>query len=108
MQYILNDNNATPAPGEEKLAALTAAERTAWAKARTAFFAKGVNKNSLDLIEKSAFVVALDDVPYEFDMKHPEKLDQYGRILLHGKGYDRWFDKSFTLCIGNNGRVSRN
>lgn len=36
----------------------------------------------------------------------PDKLDEYGRILLHGKGYDRWFDKSFTLCIGNNGRVS--
>jgi hypothetical protein len=36
----------------------------------------------------------------------PSKLDHYGQILLHGKGYDRWFDKSFTLCIGSNGRVS--
>jgi hypothetical protein len=36
----------------------------------------------------------------------PSKLDRYGHILLHGKGYDRWFDKSFTLCIGSNGRVS--
>jgi hypothetical protein len=36
----------------------------------------------------------------------PKKLDQFGQILLHGKGYDRWFDKSFTLCIGSNGRVS--
>lgn len=25
---------------------------------------------------------------------------------MHGKGYDRWFDKSFTLCVGTNGRVS--
>lgn len=24
---------------------------------------------------------------------------------MTGKGYDRWFDKSFTLCIGSNGRV---
>lgn len=38
--------------------------------------------------------------------KDPSKLDNYGKILFHGKGYDRWFDKSFTLCIGNNGRVS--
>lgn len=38
--------------------------------------------------------------------EHPEKLDHFGRVLLHGKGYDRWFDKSFNLCIGNNGRVS--
>lgn len=46
------------------------------------------------------------DVCIFFFKNDPSKLDQYGKILLHGKGYDRWFDKSFTLCIGNNGRVS--
>ncbi|XP_018360909.1 PREDICTED: carnitine O-palmitoyltransferase 1, muscle isoform isoform X1 [Trachymyrmex cornetzi] len=107
IQQILDDNS-TPSEGEEKLAALTAGERTAWAQARKDFFAKGVNKASLDIIEKAAFVVALDDVPYEYDTKHPEKLDRYGTNLLHGKGYDRWFDKSFTLCIGNNGRIGFN
>ncbi|XP_070518050.1 carnitine O-palmitoyltransferase 1, liver isoform isoform X1 [Cardiocondyla obscurior] len=107
IQQILDDNSA-PSEGEEKLAALTAGERTAWAQARQDFFSKGVNKASLDIIEKAAFVVALDDVPYEYDPKHPEKLDHYGRTLLHGKGYDRWFDKSFTLCIGNNGVIGFN
>ncbi|XP_076387298.1 carnitine O-palmitoyltransferase whd isoform X1 [Megachile rotundata] len=107
MQQILDDKSE-PAEGEEKLAALTAGERTAWAMAREEFFSKGVNKASLDLIEKSAFVVTLDDIPYIYDPANPEKLDQYGRILLHGKGYDRWFDKSFTLCIGNNGRIGFN
>ncbi|XP_050447683.1 carnitine O-palmitoyltransferase 1, liver isoform isoform X2 [Cataglyphis hispanica] len=107
IQQILNDAS-TPSEGEEKLAALTAGERTAWARARKDFFAKGVNKASLDIIEKAAFVVALDDVPYEYDPDHPDKLDHYGRILLHGKGYDRWFDKSFTLCIGTNGRIGFN
>ncbi|XP_017892368.1 carnitine O-palmitoyltransferase 1, liver isoform isoform X2 [Ceratina calcarata] len=107
MQQILNDVSE-PAEGEEKLAALTAGERTAWAIAREEFFSKGVNKASLDLIEKAAFVVALDDMPYVYDPENPSKLDEYGRILLHGKGYDRWFDKSFTLCIGNNGRVGFN
>jgi len=66
IQQILDDNSM-PSEGEEKLAALTAGERTNWAQTRKNFFAKGVNKASLDLIEKSAFVVALDDVPYEFD-----------------------------------------
>jgi len=33
-------------------------------------------------------------------------LDRFGQSLLHGKGYDRWFDKSFTLVVGKNGRVS--
>lgn len=61
------DDDSAPLEGEERLAALTAGNRTAWAEARQEFFAKGVNKASLDLIEKSAFVVALDDVPYECD-----------------------------------------
>lgn len=105
IQQILNDTVA-PCPGEEKLAALTAGNRTHWANTRQKFFNKGLNKASLDTIEKAAFVVALDDIPYEFDKNDPSKLDNYGKNLLHGKGYDRWFDKSFTLCIGTNGRVS--
>ncbi|XP_014215150.1 carnitine O-palmitoyltransferase 1, liver isoform isoform X2 [Copidosoma floridanum] len=107
IQAILDDKS-TPCEGEERLASLTAGERTHWAKTREEHFSRGINKNSLDIIEKSAFVVALDDVPYEFDKNHPKKLDNYGRILLHGKGYDRWFDKSFTLCVGNNGRIGFN
>ncbi|XP_051161929.1 carnitine O-palmitoyltransferase 1, liver isoform isoform X1 [Leptopilina boulardi] len=107
IQQILDDTSS-PAEGEEKLASLTAGERTHWAQTRQKYFFKGVNRASLDLIEKAAFIVVLDDVPYEFDKKYPEKLDNYGRILLHGKGHDRWFDKSFTLCIGNNGRIGFN
>ncbi|KAF2879155.1 hypothetical protein ILUMI_27007 [Ignelater luminosus] len=107
IQQILDDKSE-PLPGEEKLAALTAINRVDWAKARQNFFSKGINKLSLDIIEKAAFIVALDDVPYEYDESDPSKLDQYGRVLLHGKGYDRWFDKSFTLCIGSNGRLGFN
>lgn len=66
MNYILEDTSV-PAVGEEKLASLTAGERTAWANTRSEFFFKGTNRISLDAIEKSAFVVTLDDVAYEFD-----------------------------------------
>ncbi|XP_014240868.1 carnitine O-palmitoyltransferase 1, liver isoform isoform X1 [Cimex lectularius] len=107
INMILEDKSE-PVEGEEKLAALTAGERTHWANTRQEHFFKGTNRHSLDAIEKSAFVVALDDIPYEFDEKEPHKLDIYGRNLLHGKGYDRWFDKSFTLCVGNNGRIGFN
>ncbi|XP_056631727.1 carnitine O-palmitoyltransferase 1, muscle isoform [Diorhabda sublineata] len=107
IQQILDDESE-PLPGEEKLAALTAGERTHWATVRLQMFNKGVNKSSLDTIEKAAFVVALDDFPYNYDPEDPSKLDQYGRMLLHGKGYDRWFDKSFTMCIGTNGRIGFN
>ncbi|CAH1371842.1 unnamed protein product [Tenebrio molitor] len=107
IQQILEDKTE-PLPGEERLAALTAGERTHWANVRRMFFSKGINKTSLDVIEKAAFVVVLDDFPYEFDMQEPDKLDNYGKILLHGTGYNRWFDKSFTLCIANNGRIGFN
>ncbi|CAB3383318.1 Hypothetical predicted protein [Cloeon dipterum] len=107
MQRILDDQSE-PAKGELHLASLTAGQRKNWALARHNFFGKGINRTSLDAIEKAAFVVCLDDVEYNFDPNDPNKLDQYGRTLLHGKGYDRWFDKSFTLCIGTNGRVGFN
>lgn len=66
IQQILDDKSE-PLPGEEKLAALTAINRVDWANTRRNFFTKGINKLSLDVIEKAAFVVALDDFPYEYD-----------------------------------------
>lgn len=107
MQAIL-ENKSEPLPGEERLAALTAGERTHWANTRQEFFFKGTNRASLDAIEKAAFIVSLDNEAYEFDQTRPELLDRFGRVLLHGKGCDRWFDKSFTLCIGSNGRIGFN
>ena len=35
-----------------------------------------------------------------------EETTEFARILLHGKGYDRWFDKSFNLIFSKNARVS--
>lgn len=66
IQQILDDMSE-PAESEEKLAALTAGERKPWAEVRNEYFAKGINKASLDIIEKSAFIVVLDDFPYEYD-----------------------------------------
>ena len=51
LQQILDDPSP-PLPGEEHLAALTAADRIPWAKARQEYFKKGINKASLDAIEK--------------------------------------------------------
>lgn len=65
MQSILNDNSL-PCEGEEKLAVLTAGNRTDWARARQEFFSLGINKESLDIIETAAFVLILDDVVYEY------------------------------------------
>lgn len=106
MEAILKAD-AQPVVGEARVAALTSGNRKEWAEIRETVFAKGVNRASLMAIESAAFVLSLDDQPFEFDIKAPEKLDKFGTLLLHGTGCDRWFDKSFTLCIGSNGRVSK-
>ncbi|VDM60070.1 unnamed protein product [Angiostrongylus costaricensis] len=105
--WILNQE-FTPAQGEEKLAALTAGERTHWARTREAFFRSGVNRNSLNDIERAAFIVILDDVDVSYDRNDSSKLDQWAHILLHGKGYDRWYDKSFNIIISKNAHVGIN
>jgi hypothetical protein len=60
------DDTSTPAKGEERLAALTAGNRTEWAETRQKYFFRGTNRISLDAVEKAAFVVSLDDIPYEY------------------------------------------
>uniref|UniRef100_A0A3Q1F471 carnitine O-palmitoyltransferase n=1 Tax=Acanthochromis polyacanthus TaxID=80966 RepID=A0A3Q1F471_9TELE len=108
MERILADTSE-PSPGEEKLAALTAGERTPWAKARETYFSRGKNKLSLDAIEKAAFCVTLDDTEQRYDEANQVKsLDSYGKSLLHGKCYDRWFDKSFNLIVFKNGTMGLN
>uniref|UniRef100_A0AAQ5ZGH4 Carnitine O-palmitoyltransferase 1, muscle isoform n=1 Tax=Amphiprion ocellaris TaxID=80972 RepID=A0AAQ5ZGH4_AMPOC len=96
-QRILNDTSE-PQPGELKLAALTAGNR----------YALGVNKVSLDAIESAAFFLALDDEPQGYEPAKTNSLDSYAKSLLHGKCYDRWFDKSFTLISYPNGKMGVN
>ncbi|XP_030337878.1 carnitine O-palmitoyltransferase 1, liver isoform isoform X4 [Strigops habroptila] len=108
MQRILDDDSE-PQAGEEKLAALTAGDRVPWAKARQAYFSHGKNKQSLDAIEKAAFFVTLDDNERGYTKEDPVRsLDVYAKSLIHGRCYDRWFDKSFTLIIFKNGRMGLN
>ncbi|XP_029656491.1 carnitine O-palmitoyltransferase 1, liver isoform isoform X2 [Octopus sinensis] len=107
LQKIVSDRTE-PCPGEMHLAALTACDRVSWAKARQNFFSKGKNKTSLDAIEKAAFFVTLDDEPQSYSDLDPTKLNKFSRSMLHGKGYDRWFDKSFTLVVCSNGTVGFN
>lgn len=108
IERILADKSE-PQPGEELLAALTAGDRVPWAKARSQFFRQGKNKQSLDAVEKAAFFVTLDDTEQRYDPENSvQSLDSYGKSLLHGKCYDRWFDKSFNLIVFKNGTMGLN
>ncbi|XP_069936378.1 carnitine O-palmitoyltransferase 1, liver isoform isoform X1 [Cherax quadricarinatus] len=106
-ERILADESV-PEKGEANLGALTAGERKPWAEARTKFFSKGINRLSLAAIEKAAFVVVLEEEEYDYCENKASQLDRFGRAMLHGKGYDRWYDKSFNVIIMKNGRIGFN
>ncbi|XP_061493933.1 carnitine O-palmitoyltransferase 1, muscle isoform [Rhineura floridana] len=106
-QRILDDPSP-PQPGELKLAALTAGDRCSWAEARAKYFSRGRNKVSLDCIERAAFFLTLDEDAQGFLWEQEESLDRYSKSLLHGRCYDRWFDKSFTLVVYCNGKLGAN
>ncbi|XP_030071630.1 carnitine O-palmitoyltransferase 1, muscle isoform isoform X2 [Microcaecilia unicolor] len=106
-QRILDDKSL-PRPGEEKLAALTAGERIPWAKARAMYFSQGVNKSSLSAIDRAAFFMTLDNESHGYDKENSMSMDLYAKALLHGKCYNRWFDKSFNLIIFKNGKMGLN
>lgn len=64
--------------------------RVPWAKARVQHFGGGLNKRSLDCVEKAAFFVTLDDDEQGMLGDDPGAgLDRYAKSLLHGKCYDR-------------------
>lgn len=107
MEEILKSTDSS-SEHEDLLASLTAWNRTKWSQIRNTMFNKGINRISLHTIETAAFVVSLDDVPYETNIYKGAQLDSFGKALLHGNGHDRWFDKSFNLCIGTNGRMGFN
>ena len=105
-QEIL-DLKPTASQTEQNLASLTAWNRTKWAEVREKFFSSGINKESLEAIEKAAFVLSLDEEPYIYNLdSSATEYGHYGKQLLVGNGHNRWFDKSFNLCVGSNGRVS--
>ncbi|KAL7029856.1 hypothetical protein ACKWTF_006398 [Chironomus riparius] len=100
------ESQQTTSSIEQNIASLTGWNRTKWAEVRDKYFATGINKNSLDVIETAAFVLSLDDEPYNYNLdSSPKEYGQYGKQLLVGNGHNRWFDKSFNLCVGSNGKA---
>lgn len=107
MERILEDTSP-PQPGETMLAALTAGERKSWAQIRNTYFIRGVNRVSLETIERGAFFLCLDEEERYYDENDASKLDAYCKWLLHGNGNNRWYDKSFNLIVMRNGKAGLN
>ena len=85
IQGILDDLSPVD-EGEEYLGVFTASDRVTWAEARNKFFNKGLNKDSLDIIEKAAFVLVLDEDSYGYDPENDLELSRHSdpkiRILF--------------------------
>ena len=64
--------------------------RMPWSQMRKQYFSSGINKRSLDAIERAAFFITLDDEEQGMRGEDPAgNLDRYAKSLLHGKCYDR-------------------
>jgi len=87
-------------PREALLPSLTAANRSEWASIREDYFIRDpINRLALDAIEKSVFVVCLDDEAA------PKTLADEGKSYLCGNGRNRWSDKSFNLVVTSNAKI---
>uniref|UniRef100_A0A8C1XS75 Peroxisomal carnitine O-octanoyltransferase n=1 Tax=Cyprinus carpio TaxID=7962 RepID=A0A8C1XS75_CYPCA len=93
-------------PEGDGVSALTTEERTRWAKAREYLISiDPVNKNILETIQSSLFVLALDDAkPYST----PENYTQLTHLALTGDPTIRWGDKSYNLICFSNGTFASN
>lgn len=108
LEKIVNDPEG-PKNGEDLIPSLTTLDRTSWAKIREQKLLKDpINRQSLKIIESAALVLVLEDDNFEFDQNDPSKLDRFGQLLLHGKGNDRWYDKSLSLIVSKSGRCGFN
>ncbi|KAK3094953.1 hypothetical protein FSP39_008296 [Pinctada imbricata] len=86
---------------EKLLPALTGIERADWAKSRSQYFSHGVNKDSLDIVERAIFFVVLD-------WRSFKSMSERATFLMCGDGQSIWFDKTFTLISFSDGRIGLN
>lgn len=63
-----------------------------------------LNHSIVHKILKFSIVV---DVIFKSVLQGNQKsFDSFAACMLHGSGFNRWFDKSFNLVVCSNGRVS--
>uniref|UniRef100_A0A0K0ENG6 Carn_acyltransf domain-containing protein n=1 Tax=Strongyloides stercoralis TaxID=6248 RepID=A0A0K0ENG6_STRER len=98
------DNPKKHNPFEDKISSLTAGERNLWAKIRKEKFNKGINKESLFIIENALEILILDDKDWEYDPLKPETYSKECAKALTGDGYMLWCDRVSVQYYSKNGR----
>eukprot|EP00924_Labyrinthula_sp_SR-Ha-C_P006992 maker-scaffold_8-snap-gene-6.12-mRNA-1 protein AED:0.02 eAED:0.02 QI:253/1/1/1/1/1/3/57/659 len=99
LEEILSSGEDSHKPS---LGAFTTQDRDIWAANREKLIALDEkNKNSLGAIDSALFGLCLDS-------SSPDTYEKVSSTMLHGKGKNRWMDKSFQLIVTKNGKVSVN
>ncbi len=80
---------------------LTALNREQWAAERAALLADPVSGEALRLVESAICCIA-------FERDAPSSKEEVARLCLGGSCRNKWFDKSFTSVIFENGRCGMN
>ncbi len=80
----------------ETVGVLTSLPRDEWAAARGKLFS--CNEENFEIIETALFAVCLDD-------SEPDDISDVSRIMLHGDGRNRWYDKNFQYIVCRNGKA---
>ncbi|XP_031846888.2 carnitine palmitoyltransferase 2 isoform X1 [Nomia melanderi] len=98
MKTILEDDR--PA-NKNSIGVLTTAERNLWANTRAHLSQIG-NQELLEKIDSAVFTMILDDTYIGTDY------NTLIRTYLHADGTNRWFDKSFSLIVTQDGYAGIN
>ena len=80
---------------------LTSLPRDEWAETRATLLGDPTNAKSLELVESALFCIA-------FETGAPQTKEECAQVCLCGSGRNKWFDKSFTVVIFENGRGGLN
>ncbi|XP_055349228.1 LOW QUALITY PROTEIN: carnitine O-palmitoyltransferase 2, mitochondrial-like [Paramacrobiotus metropolitanus] len=89
-----------PKPNKDSIAVMSADERNRWAAVRARLVQAG-NEARLRQLDTALFVLCLDT-------NDSEDKARFCKEMLHGDGYNRWFDKSFSLIVDAAGRAGVN
>ncbi|XP_069837730.1 carnitine O-palmitoyltransferase 2, mitochondrial isoform X2 [Dendropsophus ebraccatus] len=97
LKHILSDQSAE---AEFPLGYLTSEDRNIWAKVRQKLIDNG-NQDAVRKIDSAVFCLCLDD----FSTRDHIHLSHN---MLHGSGMNRWFDKSFSIIMTQDGTAAIN
>jgi len=86
---------------------LTSENRDVWAKARLMLLEEEANRTSIDLLERSVFVLCLDS---SVKRKADHDLTLAAHQMLHGCGCknnaaNRWYDKTLQMIVCEDGNI---